>query len=220
MVDLRGDDPHLHEVTKDRKGTRFLQTGPIDDQILCQSHEQQTQTADRYGIEFCRRVIAEVPQDGATAQISNPDPDMLVRFACLMIWRYCISKYGRGIGSLGPYRNQLQAAVFNDARDLPVMLLARNHLRLDGKIESQLAIAPFPVRLAKVRCWLFSVSGVQFFLKLDKRSLPGESEGFAANGANPVTLLQADPMLTQNVPILRDLMTNMTARRKQVTTNY
>ena len=214
MLDLRGEDHYLHEVSQDQKGTKFLQSGPIDDQILCFAHEQQTQAADRYGIEFCRRVIAKVPQNGVRAHVPNRNPDLLVRFACLMVWRHCISKYGRGIGALGPYGEQLRAAVFDNVGELPMLFLARNHVRLDSQNEATIAIAPFPVRLAEVRCWLFSVSGVQFYLKLDKRTLPGESGGFVANGADPVTLLQLDPMLTQNVPILQSLMTNMVALRK------
>ena len=214
MKDLSGKDPHLHEVTENRNGTKFLQSGPFDDQILCLAHEQQTQAADRYGIEFCRRVIAEVPQNGARAQVKNSNPDLLVRFACLNIWRYCVSKYGPGIEKLGPYGKQLQAAVFDEIHDLPLLFLSRNHLKMDSETESTMAIAPFPVRLGDVRCWLFSVSGVQFYLKLDKRPLPGENEGFAANGADPVTLLQLDSMLTQNVPILRRMLANMVARRK------
>ena len=214
MADFRGKAPYLHMVCDDQKGTEFLQSGIIDDQILCLRHEKQTQSADKYGIEFCRRVIAEIPQNGVRAQLSNPNPNLLVRFACLMTWRHCISRHGPGIRALGPYGEKLRAAIFDDSRWFPMMFLARNHLKMDSNTEATLAIAPFPIRLADVRCWLFSISGVLFYLKLDQRSLPGEREGFAANGADPVTLLQLDSMLTQNVPILQSLMTNMLARRE------
>lgn len=213
MADLRGDDSYIHEIAQDRKGTRFLQSGPIDDSILCASHEHATQAADRYGIEFCRRVIAEVPQDGVRAQVPNPDPGLLVRFACLNIWRHCISKYGPGIGALGPFGRQLEAAIFCNAGELPLLLLARNHLRINHETESTIAIAPFPVRLGEIRFWLFSFSGVQFYLKLDKRRSPGNSEELAANDADPATILQLDPMLVKNVPLLETLMANMVARR-------
>ena len=214
MFDIRGDEPYLHTVTQDQMGTKFSQSGPIDDQILCLLHEQQTEDADRYGIEFCRRVIAEVPQNGERALVQNSNPDLLVRFACLIVWRHCISKHGPGICALGPYGQQLQTAIFDDVSRLPILYLARNHLRMDNQTESTIALAPFPVRLADVRCWLFSVSGVQFYLKLDKRSLPGDGESFAANGADPVTLLQLGPTLAHNVPILQSMMANMVLRRK------
>ena len=213
MHDLRSGDPFLHEVTQDRIGTRFLQSGPVDNQILCLAHEQQTQVPDRYGIEFCRRVITEVPQNGQRAMVSNPKPELLVRFACLSVWRHCVSKYGQGIGALGPYGEQLRAVVFDNSSETPILYLARNHMRVNGTTESTIAIPPFQVRLAAVRCWLFSFSGVQFYLKLDQRALPGEHEGFAANGADPVTLLQLDPMLAQDIPIMQSLMVNMLARR-------
>lgn len=214
MLDLRGQDSYLHEVTDDRKRTRFLQSGPIDDQIFCLRHEGLTQRADRYGIDFCRRAHELVPQNGLRGTVPNPDPDLLVEFACLMVYRFCISKYGTGVGALGPYGSKLQEIVFADTLVYPMLFLARNHLRVDGQTEATIAIAPFPVRLGGIRCWLFCVSGVQFFLKLDQRPLPGERDGFAANKANPVMLLQLDPMLTRDVPILQQLMSNMAARRQ------
>ena len=213
MGDLRGESPYLHEVTDSMKGTKFLQSGPIDNSILCLRHEQQTQSADKYGIEFCRRVFDQVSQNGVRAQVSNPDPNLLVRFACLTVWRFCISKHGRGNGALGPYGELLRTAIFDSSGELPMMFLARNHLRLDHQNESTVAIAPFPIRLVGIRFWLFCVSGVQFYLKLDKRPLPGDWERFAANGADPATLLQLDPMLTRDVPILQEMMTNMVAHR-------
>lgn len=212
MHDLRGEAPYLHEVADDRKGTRFLQSGPIDDEILCQTHEAMTQGADRYGIEFCRRVAAEVPQNGRRSQVRNPQPDQLVRFACLNVWRFCASKYGRGLGVLGPYGRILQDVTFNKSLEFPDLILARNHLRVDASVEATMAIAPFPVRLAELRFWLFVLSGVQFFLKLDKRILRGANDGFLANFADPVTLVQLDPTLVHDVPILKTLMGNMVGR--------
>jgi hypothetical protein len=214
MSDLRGpDDGYLHEIAQSRKGTKFLQSGPFYKGILCLDHERMTQAADKYAIEFCRRVFATVPQGGQRAMVPNPNPGLLVRFACQTVWRMAVSEFGRGEESLGRYAEQLRDVVFSGSDALPLLFLARNHLTVGGRAEATLAIAPFPVRLGDVRCWLFSVSGVQFYLKLDRRSLPGERDGFAANESDPVALLKLDSREAHETPILHELMRNATARR-------
>lgn len=207
MHDLRGNGgQYVHEIAHGRVGTKYLQSGPIDKGILCLAHEQLTQEADKYGAEFCRRILATVPQGGPRAQVPNPQPDLLVKFACQTVWRMAVSKHGLGEQTLGPYAPQLREMIFAGSGWQPLVFLARNHLTVERREEAKLAIAPFPVRLGSVRCWLFSVSGVQFYVKLDQRLLPGESDGFAANGADPVTLMQLDRMEAHQAPILKELM--------------
>ena len=216
MHDLKGqDDQSVHEISEGRTGTRFLQSGPIGKGILCLAHEQMTQEPDKYGAEFCRRVLSTVPQGGVRALVSNPKPDLLVKFACQTIWRMAVSKHGRGEEALGPYAANLREVVFAGSNRHPLLFLARNHLTVEHRSEATLAIAPFPIRLGSVRCWLFSISGVQFYLKLDQRQLPGERDGFAANGADPVMLIQLDQREAHETPILQGIMRNAARKLEQ-----
>ena len=185
MKDVKGEGSYLHEVRDSLDGTRFLQNGPWDRDLLCDIHERMTQDADDYGIEFCRRVVAEITQDDGQRSIVNANPKLLAKFVYQTIWRFCASRLGRGATALGPYCKMIENSLFGDIWvEFPV-LASRNHLRLPDGSESTLVIAPFPTRLGKWRFWLFAVGGVHFFIKLDKRPLPGDLTDCLAGGANP-----------------------------------
>ena len=209
MLDLRGKDPYLHQVVDDQMGTRYQQSGPIDTSILCAKHEAATQLPDKYAIEFCRAVARLVPQVGFDGYIENPKPELLTRFACLTVWRFCVSQVGRGKSSLGNYGPLLESIALGEGEEHPTLLLCRNHLRATTSTEATMAIAPFPTRLEGVRVWLFVVSGVQFYLKLDRRMYPANGEQFAANKSNPVRLFELPPVLAHEAPILKGLLSNM-----------
>lgn len=209
MLDLKGGDPYLHQVIDDQKGTRYQQSGPIDNSILCAKHESATQVPDKYAVEFCRGVANSIPQFGYDGYVENPKPDLLTRFACLTVWRFCVSRVGRGKSSLGPYGSDLEKIALGDLNDHPILLLCRNHLRAAHSTEATMAIAPFPTRLGDVRVWLFVVSGVQFYLKLDRRPYPANGDQFAANNSNPVRLFELPAVLAHEAPILKGLLSNM-----------
>ena len=213
MLDVRGTDSYLHQIEIDRDGTTFLQNGLWDSNILCATHEECTQNADKFAVEFCRNVVAEIPQVSGTPQTMRAKPDLLEKFAYQTIWRFCASQKGRGLGVLGPYGRAIEGHVFGNRRISLPILIARNHLKMPNGTESSLVVAPFPTRLAHWRCWLFSVGGVQFYVKLDKRPFPIDWRTYEANATDPVRLFQLDAMKAFDVPILQPLMKRMTNRR-------
>jgi hypothetical protein len=212
MLDLKGDGPHLHQGEENRQGTKYLQNGLWDSNILCCQHEQKTAAADEYGIEFCRNVKSQIPQSIAANWVNNSKPDLLVQFAYQNIWRFCASSKGRGLKALGPYAKKLQNHIFgNETSDFPI-LLARNHLKTIDNNESTIAIPPFPNKLGRWRFWMFSISGVQFYIKLDNQPFPESYKNFIVNNRQSVLLHKLDTMTDFNVPILQPLILNMISK--------
>jgi hypothetical protein len=212
MHDLRDGDSYVHEIQDNRDGTRYRQSGPLDDAILCSAHEYKTQLADDFAVDFCRSVKGEVPQSAGVRWIDNPKPDLLVRFACQTIWRFTASRHGRGLKALGPYEPILRAIVFEEAPKLLPLLIARNHLRMPDGSESTLVIAPFPIRFGHWRCWNFTVGGVHFYTKLDRQPFPADWHRYLVGESNPLSLFQLDGTLVSDVPILQPLLKRMVAR--------
>lgn len=209
MHDLRGSDSFLHEVLDSKAGTRFLQSGPWDRNILCDKHEAVTSRPDEYAVKFCRAVIRSIDQNGYDGFISNPQPNLLARFSYQCIWRFAASQDGRGLAALGRYAEILQRAVFEDGPCALSFLIARNNLRTPIGTEATMAIAPFPTRLGNVRTWLFSVSGLQFYVKLDRQPFPVGGESHSAHASTSVRLFQLPAQLAHNVPILQKIIANM-----------
>ena len=209
MKDLRGDGPYVHEIADDRHGTRYLQSGPIDSLILCNEHEKMTQKADKYAVEFCRKVTNSIPQIGFDGYVENSKPELLAQFVCQTVWRFTASRFGRGLSALGPYEKILRGCVFENVQESPRFLLSRNHLRATHSTEATMTIAPFPNRMGDVRIWLFVISGVQFYLKLDRRPFPANGEEYSANLSNPVRLFELQAQLAHEVPVLQKILGNM-----------
>ena len=212
MIDLRGEDSYVHEVVDDQSGTRFLQNGPWDRAILCEVHERITSKPDDYAVKFCRNVIKKIKQDGEDGLIDNPEPALLARFVCQSIWRFAACNAGRGLSSLGPYENQLREIVFSGANCTIPFLVARNHLLAPNGSEATLALAPFPSRLGDVRIWLFGVSGLHFYVKLDQRPFPANGQEFMAHNSPSIRLFQLPPKMAHDVPILQKILSNMGLR--------
>lgn len=212
MLDVRGNDPHLHQIQLDREGSKFLQNGPWDDDILCAEHEELTQAADDYAAKFCREAVAKVSQSSGRGTIPNPKPDLLAKFAYQTVWRFSGSRLGRGVNTLGPFSDIMRDCSFGSRTpELPV-LLARNHLTMPDGSESSLVVAPFPSRLGQWRCWLFSVGGVQFYTKCDRRPFPNGWQDYFANRNNPAVILKLEKMQAHLVPILQPVMRQMAKR--------
>ncbi|WP_309752015.1 hypothetical protein [Novosphingobium sp.] len=176
---------------------------------MCEVHERKTSRPDEYAIKFCRSVIKKIEQSGEDGFVDNPEPKLLGRFVCQTIWRFAASNGGRGLLSLGPYESQLRNISFFDAECNIEFLIARNHLRAPDGSEATLALAPFPSRLAEVRVWLFGVSGLHFYVKLDQRPFPANGREFTAHESCSVRLFQLPPRMAHDVPILQKILSNM-----------
>jgi hypothetical protein len=212
MHDLRGGESYVHEVHDDRNGTRYQQSGPLDDTILCSAHERKTQRADDFGVDFCRAVKRSIPQAGGVKWVDNPNPELLVRFACQTIWRFSASRFGRGLSALGPYEAIIREIVFQDSSDFLPLLIARNHLRMPDGNESTLVIAPFPIRLGHWRCWNFTIGGIHFYTKFDRRPFPTDWNCYLVTRSNPLSLFQLDGTVVSDVPILQPLLKRMVSQ--------
>lgn len=209
MHDVKGADNHIHEISFQRRGTKFLQSGLIDKNILCQNHEASTQKFDDYAVRFCRRVRNTIGQSNITKPVENPNPHHLGVFAMSTVWRFCASQAGRGLNALGSYQQMMLDGIFRGSECTLPLTIARNHLKMPDGSESTLVIAPFPMRMNQWRAWFFAIGGVHFYLKLDARPFPPEFDSYLANVANPVQLVGLPEMQALNVPMLQPIMAQM-----------
>ena len=209
MFRIRGTEKHLVAGDRHRKGVRFRQSGLWDDQIVCERHERMFAGADDYAIDLCRRIELDSrpTSSGNAFEISNPAPDLLIRFACATVWRQVVSREGRGSGlDLGPYRQSFESYLFSGG-DVPtqIMLGRTNLTNPDGR-PLELEIAPYQQRMLGCSVWHFTMGPLDVFLKTDKRFFPASWTPYLANNNDPLTLIAMDARRVDQVPILRPIL--------------
>ena len=214
MFRIRGTEKHLVAGDRHRKGVRFRQSGLWDDRVVCELHEKMFGTADDYAIELCRRIgEARQTPGGSAYEIANPNPNLLVRFACATVWRQTVSGDGRELDlDLGPYRQILESYLFSD-RPAPIQaLIGRSNLTGPDGRPIEIAIAPYRRRLMDWHVWHFTMGPLSVFLKTDKRPFPASWTPYLANDNDPLTLIGMDARRVDQIPILQPILRSMFRR--------
>lgn len=194
-----------------------MQSGAFSDHILCEKHEGLTAKVDKYAVEFVRRVNTEwrARGGGDTLEISNPQPELIRRFALLTIWREVASRHEKGL-SLGPYADQMSDYIFNDGHALewPVVV-QRTNFTLPGQEAIDFALHPFRIRFADRSAWTFTVAGVAFIIVSDQRGIPSIFEEWIADTHDPARVTVSHTEHITDVGMLKALMSKLGKSRKR-----
>jgi hypothetical protein len=198
----------------ERPGWQFLQSGPWNDRILCDRHEKALAAPDDYAVKFCRAYAARPP--GLTARaidVPNPKPHLLTLFAYAMVWRSLAAKgVGDGLGSLGPYRSEIEGALFGGAAPALPFTVTSATFRMPNGDRAKIALGAYRTRIADRTAWHFRVSFLDFLLFTDRRGLPAVFVPWQANSADPVPVYQTDSMGVEQARILAPLMAKASER--------
>lgn len=198
--DIRRDEKYVIAVTpKGRE--RFLQSGEWSDGIVCRAHEDAFQTADDHAVTFCRafEASATVMHPGLAVQVPNDRPDLLVRFAHAVVWRFAAA-HTRLRRPLGPYMQIIEDVLFQNRDPLELVIVEPGHvLRKERTI---LGLSPTCVRIGPLRVVRFDIGGLAFILKTDQRPFPYPLSLFHAQ-ADPMTVLMQDPVDIRHNPAFR-----------------
>lgn len=204
----------VYSLNADR--LKLVQSGLIDNALLCHTHEKATETFDKYGIEFCRTFQdkAESTKSGNGYLVVNPRPDHLAKFAYACVWRHVMSKYGREVGlKLGRYEQLMRASIFEgEAPALPVVI-GVSHLRNEQGLPQKICVPPFYSRALPANRWVFTVGYLDFMVFCDQRSLSPNLAGGLAHRDDPLLCVITDGQLYTESKVLRPLVQKMVEQR-------
>lgn len=192
--DMRGRASHLRGFANGR--SIIFQAGAFDRQILCQAHEDMLCDADTYGTGFLRRFAALAPQDCKDQMytfLDNPRPDLLLDFACAVVWRHGVSAHGSlDERTLSPWDSLLKDRLFLGSKSFsPVLVLERRPRLLRSKPIAKTFLFS-PIKLLKtIGTFDFAVNELEFLLNLHVREHEPRSEDAGSN--NPVGVANKPP---------------------------
>lgn len=202
MHDIRADGTHAAAGWLDRDGTMFTQSGIWDGDILCALHEGALNDADTYAVKFCRTFddVAQPTPQANGFMVANPRPELLPRFAIAVIWRYCVSRFGRRQSQkLGSWETILRSLLFDShpTATMPDLMIIRQQAQIDGRT-IPFATQPHSARHQGITYWQFQVAGLQFRMKLDRRP-DGMPPMLLAAGSDPLVVPNLGPQDVRHV---------------------
>jgi hypothetical protein len=211
MLDLRADSAQLVSGHRAREGIRLNQNGEWDDRILCDKHERAIGSADNYGVKFCRnwRTAQRQVVPGKALEVSNSRPDALLRFGYAVIWRQAVSEEGRKSGpKLRQYEHILLDSLLQEGPyDLELLVGVNPLMMRDRPVD--FCIPPYRDRMGRYNVIHFTLSGLDFYLKVDQRPFPDTWKPFLANENDPIILVHPGERSCLDVPKLRPLFRQM-----------
>lgn len=213
---LWGADKYAVAGDRSRSGVTFTQGGLWDDELLCEAHEAILAPPDNYAVRFCRRLdnYAVLESSGKWYTVPNPQPDLLLRFACSAIWRHVTSKHGSKHGlNLGPYRQSFENYLFGSSGPPVEAFVGRSNLTNATGERIELGVAPYKNKFRDWTIWMFTVGGLDFYVKTDQRPFPVDWRPFLLNDNDPVALPLIDPLRFDEIPKFRPIFAQMTKRR-------
>jgi hypothetical protein len=199
----KGDRKLVARTRRGDTGWDVSQSGFYDDDILCSEHEERLGPFDDYAARFCRTFMAKAANGAMSVAVRNGRPDLLVGFACAVVWRWAASRSPTGPDDLlGPSAFAIRDLLFGDVPFDPLLLLSRNAFHISGE---RLEMNVLPVRHVELdrQFWRFITCGIIFDLKLDERPTPPEMAVLAANAQQEVHLFEDFPQDALRVPGLR-----------------
>ncbi len=211
MLDIRGLSPQLVAGSRHRDGVKLHQNGEWDEKLLCSRHENMLGAGDTYGVDFCRRwreVGISWPGEKAIS-VANPEPDKLTHFAYGIVWRHVHCKGGRDLKlDLGSYSRKMLRDMENFGSYRLQLLVGRNPLTVQGQ-RADIGIAPYRDRMGDLNVWHFTISGLDFYFKTDRRPFPSSWLPYLANGNDPVVIVQTAERDLHQVPKLFPILGRM-----------
>jgi len=113
--DIRSGHKHLYVGGIASPGRRVVQSGLIDNAILCAKHDGILGDYDNYGIQFCRTFAKAATAPAPDIwHVAGIDGDKLARFWLANLWRFAISNLpeARGV-TLGALEPAIRNILFN-----------------------------------------------------------------------------------------------------------
>jgi hypothetical protein len=192
--DLKGKEKHLYVGGVETPGRRIVQAGLFDRNILCATHDGVLGAYDNYGIEFCRTFKSQCKHPAPNIwQISNVDPEKLVRFWLSILWRFSISNLPEAaLVQLGPYENKIQEILFSQSFCAIEPAITMLRYRSRAIPAENICFTPyhseFPGLNAGMRrkAYGIAVSGFHAFIKVDAQPLPYPLRQVTINGKDVI----------------------------------
>jgi hypothetical protein len=183
--DLRGDRTESWIGSSRQPGKTHTQAG-LFDYFLCEHHEKATQAADNYAVDFVREFKLTDEELRARLFIRDDvDTKMLIRFACTTIWRYHQStRPETALVDVGPWEPIMRAVAFDgDVSKAPdVLVCASYHQTVRPELPADaILMTPEPTEQLGLHLVPFTINGVMFVTKLDRRAWSPNLEPYAIN---------------------------------------
>lgn len=211
MRDIKGAKPHLVAGSRHHDGFKFHQNGTWDEKLLCNHHENVLGAGDTYGVDFCRRwrEVGITWPDGKATSVANPEPDKLIHFAYGIIWRHVHCEAGQDLGiGLGPYSCEMLEEMENLGPYSLQLLVSGNPLTIEGR-RADICIAPYRDRMGDLNVWHFTISGLDFYLKTDRRPFRASWRPYLANENDPIVIGLIPEREVHQVPKLFPILGRM-----------
>lgn len=219
IKDVRGDHHTAFAGMNDKFGTLYTQGGSFDDDLLCRSHEDALADCDDYVVRFLRSFnkIATLPVqfEGMVYLVPNTKPELMLKFALSCIWRHAQS---RRFGTpnplnLGPWENTLTRKVFYGGNFDPDLCIMKQDFLIGGEPMRDLVMSPYHNPAYGRRAFEIYLRGFRFTIKLDDRQKGRIPSVIRANGANPLPVLNLDPVNAIDVPQILQIFVNMQSKQ-------
>ena len=208
MLDMRAGKPQLVSASRHRAGLELTQNGQWNDRILCEGHERVIGCGDDYGVRFCRAV--RKAGHLKPSFYANPKGNSLLHFAYAVIWRHWASYQGSADEPrLGPYNEVLLRQLLGGGPYDLEMMLGHSPIVSGSNRLLDFAIAPYRQRLADFNVVHFSLYGIDFYLKTDRRPFPGDWKPYLVNGNDPVFIGRLDDLEWSAIPKLQAIFLQM-----------
>jgi hypothetical protein len=207
MLDMRADSPQLIAGRRQKPGIELRQNGEWNDRILCATHEAAIGSGDDYGVRFCRR-WRKLGAGQKIVKVPNPKPDQLLRFAYAIVWRHAVGQVSPSLLQLGPFERVIFDQLSSDGPYDLQLLIGASPLTLQGR-PLTLAIAPYRDRMTIWNVIHFTLSGLDFYLKVDQRPFPTAFRPYLANDNDPVIISNPGARSVHQVPKLRPIFEQM-----------
>ena len=211
---LAGDQQHAYEGSRFAEGVKYQAKGLFDRSILCQVHEARLGPADAYGVQFLRRFEKDGSSDldGRVWIVSNPRPDLLVRFVASCIWRRGVSMVQRDGTDLdlGLAEPKLRNLLFGNPGNYdPPLMVKRRPIVSQGQTLSEMMWLPGKGWGFGDNTWSFYALGCEFVMKLNPYSSPPFRPLFTVNRRDPAWCLDMPPQEISEVEGMVEIGANM-----------
>jgi hypothetical protein len=202
----RGEQRMVARTRRGDTGWEVSQSGFYDDNILCSAHEECLGRFDDYAFRFCKGFRAQAAQGAISVTLRNDRPELLVGFACAVVWRMAASRSASDPEEmLGPFATRLRDLLFEETPFDPLLLLSRNAFHLGGKL-LDMNVLPVPYDELGLHFCRFITCGIVFDLKLDERPAPAPMAVLAANDQREITLIEDLPQDALRTPGLGEAL--------------
>lgn len=210
----KGEQKLVARTRRGATGWEVSQSGFYDDDILCEVHEQKLGRFDDYAFRFCREFQARTAKGAVIVTLRNERPELLVGFACAVVWRMAASRSKSGPQEmLGDFATRLQALIFDDVPFDPLLLLSRNAFHIGGHPLDMNLMPVHYVELDQV-FRRFITCGIIFDLRLDDRPTPELMAPLGANHKREITLLEDLPQDALRTPGMAEALVRFTLPRQ------